>query len=251
MRVEWVYAFRDNYIYFIDAEDGPDSVVVDPGDAEPVLRRLEQAGRRLAAILVTHHHQDHTGGIRALQHFAPEAPVYAGARNRGRIPGRVVLLDEGAEIAVSGTRCRVIETPGHTWGHVAFFFSGEAGAGDLFSGDTIFGCTVGELFEGTPDDMFESVRKIRALPTGTRIWCAHEYTRVYAREALKIEPDNPELRRRIERLRALPPGAPTIPLTLAEERATNPFFRWDDPGLRSALGAADDLSAFRRLCEIT
>jgi hydroxyacylglutathione hydrolase len=251
MRVAWVRAFRDNYIYFVDAADGPDSAVVDPGDPEPVLRRLDQTGRRLAAILITHHHQDHTGGVRALQHFAPQAPVYAGARNRGRIPGQVVLLDEGAEIDVCGVRCRVIETPGHTSGHVAFFFPAEDDAGDLFSGDTIFGCTVGELFEGTPDQMFATVRKIRALPAKTSIWCAHEYTRVYAREALKIEPDNLELRRRIDRLRALEPGAPTIPLALAEERATNPFFRWDDPGLRSRLGAADDVSAFRRLCEIT
>jgi len=146
----------------------------------------------------------------------------------------------------------VLEVPGHTRGHVAYFFPDAAGdGGDLFSGDTIFGGTVGNIFEGTPEDMFRAVQKIRALPIGTRIWCAHEYTLQYVREAAGLDPGNARLAERLRRLEAASRAAPTVPLLLEEERATNPFFRWDDAALAAHLGTPLGEATFRRLCDIT
>ncbi len=181
----------------------------------------------------------------------PGIPVYGGAGDRGRIPGQSVFLKEGDEIAVCGAKARILETPGHTKAHISYYFPAAEG-GDLFSGDTVFGGTIGNLFEGTPDTMFESIRKIRALPRQTRIWCSHEYTLQFVRESAGIDPGNVRLAERLHRLEAVASaGKPTAPLLLGEECDTNPFFRWDDPALTSYLSVNPGIEAFRRLCEIS
>jgi hydroxyacylglutathione hydrolase len=253
MQVETLSAFTDNYIFLLHEDTAPEAVVVDPGDAGPVLQHLQRTGRRLTAILNTHHHGDHVGGNRALLERFPGIPIFGGAGDRGRIPGQTAFLKEGDEIVICGSKARVLEVPGHTRAHVAYFFAGaDDSAGDLFSGDTVFGGTVGNLFEGTPEVMFQSIQKIRALPPHTRIWCSHEYTLQYVREAAGIDPGNTRLAQRLRKLEVNAPSRePTVPLLLEEECATNPFFRWDDPGLTAHLATRPGIATFRRLCEIT
>ncbi len=245
-------ALADNYIFMLLDDSAAAAAVADPGDAGPVLKYLRSTNRRLAAILNTHHHWDHVGGNATLLEHFPGIPVFGGAGDRGRIAGQTVFLGEGDRITVCGTFASVIDVPGHTRSHVAYFFpAGEDSAGHLFSGDTIFGGTIGYLCEGTPEVMFRSVQKIRALPHDTWIWCAHEYTLQYVREAAGIEPENARLAQRLRVLEAKPSGEPTIPLTLEEECATNPFFRWDHPSLTAHLATVPGIETFRRLCEIT
>jgi len=253
MQVATRRAFSDNYIFLLIDEAGDETAAVDPGDAEPVLEYLRRTGRRLVAILNTHHHRDHVGGNRALLEHFPGIPVYGGSRDRGRIPGQTGYLKEGDRIVVCGSSATVLEVPGHTLGHIAYFFADDdRSGGELFSGDTVFGGTIGNLFEGTPDQMFESVKKIRALPARTRIWCAHEYTLQYVREAAGIEPGNQRLAERLRELEAAAKaGKPTVPLRLDEECATNPFFRWDHPDLTAQLRTTPGIETFHRLCEIT
>ena len=252
MQVKTIPAFTDNYIFLLLDDLLPDFVVVDPGDADPVLRYLNKSGRRLTAILNTHHHRDHTGGNEKLLKHYPAVPVFGGAGDRGRIPGQTKFLREGDEVSVCGAKARILDVPGHTRAHIAYFFGGDNGGGDLFSGDTVFGGTIGNLFEGTPEIMFESIRKIRALPSHTRIWCAHEYTLQYVRESAGLDPGNVRLAERLKRLEAAASSAqPTVPLSMQEECETNPFFRWDAPQLNACLFTTPGFPTFRRLCEIT
>jgi hydroxyacylglutathione hydrolase len=252
MQVITLRALADNYIFMILSDAAPEAAVVDPGDAEPVFKYLQNTGRRLTAILNTHHHGDHVGGNSKLLKRFPGIPVYGGAGDRGRIPGQSAFLTEGDEIAVCGAKARILEVPGHTKAHIAYYFAPADGGGDLFSGDTVFGGTIGNLFEGTPETMFESIQKIRALPRQTRIWCSHEYTLQYVRESAGIDPGNARLAKRLKTLEAaVPSGRPTVPLLLEEECGTNPFFRWDDSELTSYLSKAPGIAAFRHLCEIT
>ena len=253
MRVVTICALADNYIFLLLDDASQEAAAVDPGDAGPVLAYLERTGVRLTAILNTHHHRDHVGGNQVLLGHFPGIPVYGSSRDRGRIPGQTAYLREGDAAVVSGASATVLEVPGHTLGHIAYFFAvGDRSGGELFSGDTVFGGTIGNLFEGTPDQMFESVRKIRGLPAQTRIWCSHEYTLQYVREAAGIEPGNERLASRLRELEAAAAdGKPTVPLILDEECATNPFFRWDHPDLTAQLRTAPGLATFRRLCEIT
>ena len=252
MQVITIPAFTDNYIFLLLDDLALELAVVDPGTADPVLRYLQQRGRRLTAILNTHHHKDHTGGNRELLQHYPAIPVLGGAGDRGRIPGQTEFLKEGDEVLVSGAKARILDVPGHTRAHIAYFFSDGNCGGDLFSGDTVFGGTIGNLFEGSPGIMFESIRKIRALPPETRIWCGHEYTLQYVRESAGLDPGNARLAERLQRLEAAASSAqPTVPLSMQEESETNPFFRWDAPQLNAHLSALPGLPTFRRLCEIT
>jgi hydroxyacylglutathione hydrolase len=252
MKVITLQALADNYIFLILSENAPEAAAVDPGEAEPVFNYLQNSGRRLMAILNTHRHGDHVGGNSQLLKRFPGIPVYGGAGDRGRIPGQSIFLKEGDEIAVCGAKARILETPGHTKAHIAYYFAAADGGGDLFSGDTVFGGTIGNLFEGTPETMFESIQKIRALPRQSRIWCSHEYTLQYVRESAGIDPGNAQVAERLKALEAVASsGKPTVPLMLEEECSTNPFFRWDDPALTSYLSKSPGIAAFRHLCEIT
>lgn len=151
-----------------------------------------------------------------------------------------------------GTKARILEVPGHTKAHIACFFAAHDGSGNLVPGDTVFGGTIGNMFEGTPEIMFESIQKIRALPRPARIWCSHEYTLQYVRESAGIDPGNARLAKRLKALEAAAPlRKPTVPLLLDDEYATNPFFRWDDPELTAYLSTTPGIATFRRLCEIT
>jgi len=252
MQVITLPALTDNYIYLLLDSSSPQLAVVDPGDAAPVLQYLQKTGRRLTAILNTHHHQDHTAGNKILLQRFPGIPVFGGDGDRGRIPGQTVFLKDGDEIAACGRKANILEVRGHTRAHIAFYFGTNHGEGDLFSGDTVFGGTIGNLFEGTPEEMFESIQKIRKLPPATRIWCAHEYTLEFVRESARLDPVNTRLTLRLKTLEAdADSGKPTVPLSLEEECITNPFFRWDNPELSHYFSTAPGLETFRHLCEIT
>jgi hydroxyacylglutathione hydrolase len=220
-------AFQDNYIWML-ARNGQ-AVVVDPGDAAPVHAALRGHGLKLTDILVTHHHSDHVGGVAELAD-AYQARVWGPARES--IPARQVALQEGDRVEVMGEGFSVIDIPGHTLGHIALH---APAINTLLCGDTLFACGCGRLFEGTAAQMFESLRKLARLPDATRVYCGHEYTLANIRFARAVEPDNADLAGRqhdCEQLRAR--GEPTLPSTIALERATNPFLRCSEPAVRAA-----------------
>lgn len=220
-------AFSDNYIWAIVGSET--MAVVDPGDEAPVLRFMEARGLGLEAILITHHHGDHVGGVEALRGRA-EVPVFGPAEEN--IPVLTHRLREGDRVDLSavGARFQVLEVPGHTRGHIAYL-----GGGALFCGDTLFACGCGRVFEGTPSQMSASLAKLAALPGDTRVYCAHEYTLANIRFALAVEPGNQALRERERRERARRErGEPTLPATIAEELATNPFLRAAEPSVTEA-----------------
>lgn len=237
-------AFTDNYVWML--HDDHHAVVVDPGDAAPVAKALNEAldGRSLtlAGILVTHHHPDHVGGIDALRPRL-QGPVWGPARES--IPQPYVPLKGGESIEVLGLRFDVIDVPGHTAGHIAYH-ANTTGAGEapvLFCGDTLFSGGCGRLFEGTPAQMHQSLSLLAALPGDSRVCCAHEYTESNLKFAHAVEPGNAELTRYTAACRALrAQGQPTLPSTIAQERAINPFMRCDAPDVITAArqhGAAD------------
>jgi len=203
--------------------------VVDPGDPAPVIAHLEREGLALAAILATHHHGDHVGGIRGLLARWP-VPVFGPAHEA--IPGRTHALAEGDSIVVPGIglALSVLDIPGHTAGHIAY-----VGERIVFCGDTLFAAGCGRLFEGTPVQMVSSLDKLSALPEATRVYCGHEYTLANLRFALAVEPGRAALLERQAREQAKRErGQPTLPSTIGEEHATNPFLRTGEATLRAA-----------------
>ncbi|MEO8740432.1 MAG: hydroxyacylglutathione hydrolase [Casimicrobiaceae bacterium] len=221
-------AFSDNYIWLL--RDGNVAAIVDPGDAAPVIAYLESEGLALSAILATHHHGDHVGGIPALLARA-KVPVFGPATEA--IPGRTHALGEGDAIVVPGLdlRLSVLDIPGHTAGHIAF-----VGTGLVFSGDTLFAAGCGRLFEGSPTQMVSSLDKLAALPGDTAIYCGHEYTMSNLRFARAVEPDRAALLQRQTRDQAKRDrGVPTLPSTMAEELSTNPFLRCGEVTVRAAV----------------
>lgn len=230
-----VPAFTDNYIWML--HDGSSALVVDPGDATPVLAALEAHALRLTGILVTHHHSDHVGGLAGLRPHL-HGPVFGPAREN--IPKPYTAVHAGETVEWLGQRFTVIDVPGHTAGHIAFFCERPAGGGAplLFCGDTLFSGGCGRLFEGTPAQMQDSLQQLAALPGDTRVCCAHEYTLSNLRFAQTVEPANEALadyRRWCEAQRAQ--QQPTLPSTIAVERQINPFLRCDEPAVIAAAHA--------------
>lgn len=238
-------AFADNYLWLL--HDGQRALVVDPGDAEPVLQALKQHALQLTSILVTHHHVDHTGGIDALRE-ATGATVYGPATER--IPEPFIPLRDSDTVNVLDLNFQVLDVPGHTAGHIAFYARNMDGKPLLFCGDTLFSGGCGRLFEGTSAQMRASLDKLAALPGDTRVCCTHEYTLSNLRFALAVEPDNTDLvtyQAHCTRLREA--GRPTLPTSIAQELSINPFLRTLQATVIAAArridpAARDDISVF-------
>jgi hydroxyacylglutathione hydrolase len=236
-------AFTDNYVWLL--HDNGQALVVDPGDAQPVFDALAREGLKLQTILVTHHHADHVGGVAALRE-ATGATVYGPARET--IPEPLVRLAEGDTVSALGLDFRVIDVPGHTAGHIAFYCPDLDGAPLLFCGDTLFSGGCGRLFEGTPAQMLDSLDKLAALPANTRVCCTHEYTLSNLKFARAVEPANADLihyTTQCEALRAN--GLPTLPSSVAQERRVNPFLRSRQATVIDAArmrGATDETGVF-------
>jgi len=215
-------AFDDNYIWLLGSPESGRALVVDPGQAAPVLE-VFPPDTRPAAILLTHHHADHIGGVPVLCQRWPELQVIAPEDER--IVNATRRVGEGDVIHIGDWHFEVMAVPGHTRSHLAFY-----GHGVLFSGDTLFSLGCGRLFEGTPAQMLASLERLAALPGETLVCCGHEYTASNARFAYEVEPGNPALQKRQQAIDALRrQGQPTLPVTLAEERLCNPFLRIDIP----------------------
>lgn len=230
--IDLLPAQADNYIYLISDVALGLSMVVDPGDAEVVCRALQEKDSHLALILNTHHHSDHTAGNAKLQHDYG-APIIGPSKESHRIEGLSRGVEEGDFVTFSDLRGQVIDTPGHTSGSISFYFP-ELKA--LFCGDTLFSLGCGRLFEGTAAQMWNSLLKIRALPDDTQIYCGHEYTEKNATFALALDKDNEALKARVEEVRKRrKKGQPTLPVSLATEKATNPFLRADESSFQKIL----------------
>lgn len=245
MHILQLPVLRDNYVYLLHDPDTATAAVVDPAVAEPVLEKLAELHADLVAILNTHHHHDHVGGNQELLARYPQAAVYAGEGDWGRIPGQTVGLAAGQTVRFNGHRAQVLFVPGHTRGHIAYYFPES---GDLFCGDTLFAGGCGRLFEGTPQQMLGSLDQLRQLPESTRVWCAHEYTLNNLKFALTVDGDNPHLQARYRAVEILrQAGSPTVPSSIGEEQLTNPFLRWDQPALQAATGIEEPTRVFARL----
>lgn len=226
-------AFQDNYLWLL--HDGRKALVVDPGDAQPVLACLQQGGLQLEAILVTHHHPDHIGGLDAVRE-ATGARVFGPANET--IPGPLTRLVQGDRVTTLGLDFQVLDVPGHTSGHIAFYCPEVDGTPLVFCGDTLFSGGCGRLFEGTPAQMLASLDRLATLPETTRVCCTHEYTLSNLRFAGTVEPENADLfqyQQRCEAVRAQ--GLPTLPSTIGLEKKINPFLRSRLPAVRGAAQA--------------
>jgi hydroxyacylglutathione hydrolase len=248
LRIERIPTLRDNYTYLLVCDATGEAAVVDAPEAEPVLRRVESSGVRVVQVLSTHHHPDHSAANPVLaKQF--HAPVLGHASDADRLPGFTRGLEEGDVIRVGREDARILHIPAHTRGHIAYVFDA---AKAVFCGDTLFAAGCGRLFEGTPEMMFDALHsKLGTLPGDMRVFCGHEYTESNLRFALHAEPTNGAIAEKLERVRALraaraadwhdaAPAEMTVPSTLAEEHATNPFLRARDAAELGRLRAEKD-----------
>jgi hydroxyacylglutathione hydrolase len=235
----------DNYGYLLHDRDTGTTAAVDTPDAAEILAQLDANGWQLTHILNTHHHADHAGGNLELKRRTG-CTIVGPRADAGRIPGLDVAVGEGDVVELGAHRADVFDTPGHTRGHIVYHFAAVRAA---FVGDTLFALGCGRLFEGSPEQMWSSLQKILRWPDDTRIYCAHEYTQSNARFALTVEPGNAELRQRAASVAALrAANQPTVPSTLGEERATNPFLRPASRDLQTTIGlaGATDVEVFAK-----
>ena len=246
LEIEPIACLSDNYAYLLrDPADGL-CAVVDPSEPGPVKQALARRGWKLTHILNTHHHFDHTGGnVPLKEEFGAE--IVGPAKDRERIPGIDLGVDETAPWQFGSHRARILEIPAHTRAHIAFAFEADHA---VFTGDTLFAMGCGRLFEGTPETMWASLSKLMRLADETRVYCGHEYTLNNGRFALTLEPHNSDLQSRMKEVEALrAKGMPTIPSSIGLEKRTNPFVRPDSPEIRSTLGLSEagDVAVFAEM----
>lgn len=233
LRIERIPTLRDNYTYLLVCEASGEAAVVDAPEEAPVVARAEALGVRITVVLSTHHHYDHSQANPALAKRY-DAPVYGHRSDEGRLPGQTHGLEEGDTVSVGREQAHILFIPAHTRGHIAYVFD-DAQA--VFCGDTLFAAGCGRLFEGTPEMMYTALcEKLAVLPDATRVYCGHEYTASNLRFAAHVEPDNTAVKKAVERVARIranaaadwheaTPSEMTIPSTIADERATNPFMR--------------------------
>ncbi len=239
----------DNYAVIAHASETGETLLIDAPDAKAIAGALDQKGWRLSHLFVTHHHIDHTGGIAALK-GQYGCTVTGPEGEADRIPLIDYAVSERSALKFAGFDVRVIETPGHTLGHIAYVIPDAKIA---FTGDTLFSLGCGRIFEGDAEGMWAALKKLMALPDDTQIYCGHEYTAANGRFALSVEPENEALQARVREVETLRgQGKPTLPTTLAAEKATNPFLRTGSPAIRARLGLqfAPDWKVFARLREL-
>ena len=227
----------DNYVWLVHEADSGETMVVDPAVADPVLAEAETRGWKITQIWNTHWHPDHTGGNEAIK-AATGCVITGPEAEQARIPTLDVMVKEGDTVALGPVVADVIDVPAHTAGHIAYHLPNEQAA---FVGDTLFAMGCGRLFEGTPEQMYANMRKLEALPDETKVYCAHEYTEANGRYAVTAEPDNAALAARMDQVLAMrAKGEATVPTTIGEERATNPFMRASSADELAARRAAKD-----------
>ncbi|MDD4915067.1 MAG: hydroxyacylglutathione hydrolase [Methylococcales bacterium] len=237
----------DNYIYLLHESVTGETAVVDPAQAAPVMRILAKKGWRLDYIFNTHHHADHVGGNLQLKQQTG-CKIIAAESDRQRIPGIDIGVNDGEQILLGERKIAILATPGHTSGHIVYYC---AESQVLCCGDTLFSLGCGRLFEGSAEQMWQSLQKLKALPPATRLYCAHEYTQANGRFALTLEADNPTLMQRIAEVNALRKlNLPSLPSNIGLELATNPFLREHSPSIRKSLAIPEDASATRVFAEI-
>ena len=233
LEIRQIPVLDDNYVYLVHEPVENLTAVVDPAVTDEVFEAADEEGWTITHILNTHHHFDHVGGNEEIQERT--GCIIVGPRaDRDRIPGIQIELGDGDEFHFGTTTARIFDVPGHTRGHIAYWFEADNA---LFCGDTLFALGCGRMFEGTPDQFWPSLKKLRALPDETWVYCAHEYTQANAQFAVTVEPDNAALANRADRIDILrAKGTPTVPSLLGEEKATNPFLRADEPAVAASLG---------------
>lgn len=242
-------AFKDNYIWLI--HDGQAAIVVDPGDAQPVINTLEKFDLRLTQCLVTHHHSDHISGIAVLQQHFPDMQVWSSEHPAYTFAHTVVSEPDTLplQLGEASLHFKVLDVPGHTLEHIAFY---EPAKQWLFCGDTLFGAGCGRLFEGTPTQMLTALKKLSALPDDTQVYCTHEYTEHNLAFALSLEPTHAELILRMAKTQTLrSQQQPSLPSSIGLEKTTNPFLRCHETSLKSAVNmpTANELAVFTAIRE--
>jgi len=239
LQVHMFPCLSDNYGFLIHDTDADVTAVIDTPEVGPINAALEEKGWRLTHILNTHHHFDHAGGNEALK-AQWGCTVVGAACDAERIPGIDVRVSDGDTLEFGSVKAKVLEVPGHTSGHIAYYFPDASNDGVAFVGDTLFALGCGRLFEGSAAEMWSSLQKLMALPDDTTVYCAHEYTQSNAAFALSVEPGNADLVARSEEIdRMREQGIPTVPTTIGLEKATNPFLRPDSSNLQTTVGMED------------
>jgi hydroxyacylglutathione hydrolase len=227
----------DNYGVSLHDPETRATATIDAPEAAPILAALKATGWTLTHILITHHHADHTQGIKALKEAYPEAQIVGPAKEAGKIGALDKGVGEGDYVMVGALKAAILDVPGHTLGHIAYYFVAEE---LLFAGDTLFALGCGRPFEAPPHVLYHSLLKLARLPGSTEVYCGHEYTLANARFARSVDPDNAILAARADEIEAKrAAGDMTLPTTISIERATNPFLRAEEPEFRAALGMAD------------
>ena len=237
MIVQGIPAFEDNYLWAAWSAEYPrDVCFIDPGDSKVLSQWLIDNDKVLTTILITHHHADHVGGVIDLMRAWPQVLVYGPAGDAAKIQAHFEPMVGGQTITVFGKTARVIDVPGHTNGHIAWWFEDDA---KVFVGDTLFALGCGRLFEGSAATMWATMQKLRALPDATQVYCAHEYTAANCAFALSVDPFNAALKMRALAIKALrDQGLPTVPTSIGLEKSTNPFMRADQCALADYVGVS-------------